>query len=627
MAKNKVYVDVVVDDKGTTKKVALSAKQAAKALEGTGRAAQTADRNLKGAAQASANGSKNFAKMSQGISGGLVPAYATLAATIFAVSAAFNFLKNAGNLATLEKGQIAYASSTGVAMRTLTSDIIAATDAQVSFQDAASAGAIGVAAGLSTDQITGLGKAARDASVILGRDVTDSFNRLVRGVTKAEPELLDELGIILRLKDASEAYADSLNLNSNELTQFQKTQAVAADVLAQAESKYGRIIAIVDPGVNKFNQLGKAFDDIVNKIKNFAAALAGPLANLLIETPEIAYAGFALIGRGVLTAALPALSQFGDALGDMAERSSSAFEQSRQDVERLSRAIKLAKADPEAARALGTQAQVDAKTALGAAGVTKGRKGSGVAAILGDQTLSARQLAATKKSAMAIQGIYKDMDDKIRRDFIRALDDMIVAQKVADGKMVTEATTAGQKISLGYAKVKAGAQQLFSGIATFASKAAVVVNKAFFWIQIATVAFAAGKMAYDFFFRSNEQTEEAITKQSMLSDKLKSLNEDYDKFAEVQKVMLEDAPNALQFFESLSAVIGSLTSGQLKMLVVQLREVSNEGFGAFREGAENAFKSASENIKSVETNSGLLFVPGMTEALAGERKKLATYQE
>ena len=88
MAKNKIEIDVKVDDKGTTKKVALESKKAAKGLDETGKSARTADRNLKGAAQASANSTKNFSKMAQGISGGLVPAYATLAAQVFAVSAA-----------------------------------------------------------------------------------------------------------------------------------------------------------------------------------------------------------------------------------------------------------------------------------------------------------------------------------------------------------------------------------------------------------------------------------------------------------------------------------------------------------------------------------------------------------
>lgn len=55
MAKNKVEIDVKVDDKGTTKKVGLGAKQASENLNSAARSAQTADRNIKGAAQASAN--------------------------------------------------------------------------------------------------------------------------------------------------------------------------------------------------------------------------------------------------------------------------------------------------------------------------------------------------------------------------------------------------------------------------------------------------------------------------------------------------------------------------------------------------------------------------------------------
>ena len=132
---------------------------------------------------------------------------------------------------------MAYAVGTGVAIKTLTNNIIAATGAQVQFRDASQAAAIGTAAGLSADQLTRLGAAAKDVSLVLGRDVTDSFNRLVRGVTKAEPELLDELGIILRLEDASKRYADALGLTAGELTTYQKSQAVVTETLRQAETR------------------------------------------------------------------------------------------------------------------------------------------------------------------------------------------------------------------------------------------------------------------------------------------------------------------------------------------------------------------------------------------------------
>ena len=72
--RSKIYVDVVVDDKGTTKRLAVDAKAAASALKEQSIGAHSVDRRLKGTAQASANSTKNFSKMAQGITGGLVPA-------------------------------------------------------------------------------------------------------------------------------------------------------------------------------------------------------------------------------------------------------------------------------------------------------------------------------------------------------------------------------------------------------------------------------------------------------------------------------------------------------------------------------------------------------------------------
>ena len=211
MAKKRtVFVDVVVDDKGTTKKLAIDSKRLSDGLEKGQKNTKSFDRNLRGVIQTSQAGGRNFAALAQGITNGIVPAYAAFAAQVFAIGAAFRFLQSAGDLATLQKGQQAYASATGIGLRTLTGRIQEATNNQIAFTEAAQAAAIGTAAGLSASQLERLGGAAKDVSLLLGRDVTDSFNRLVRGVTKAEPELLDELGIVLRLKDATEEYARAL---------------------------------------------------------------------------------------------------------------------------------------------------------------------------------------------------------------------------------------------------------------------------------------------------------------------------------------------------------------------------------------------------------------------------------
>ena len=289
MPKKKVIVEgqIILDDKGTLKKSA--------------KGAHSVDRRLKGAARTSSSATKNFSKMSQGISGGLVPAYATLAANIFAISAAFRFLKDAANYRILLEGQLEFAAKTGDALSIMTSRIREATGGQLAFNEAAQAVAIGRAAGVTADQLERLAKIAKNASIALGRDVTDSFNRLVRGVTKAEPELLDELGIILRLDIATEKYARTLNKTANQLNIFEKSQAVTNEVLAQGESKFAEF----ETTVNQFEKLAVAFDDMINKIKLGLAGVAEFMAGALSKNVAALGGAFALLGSGILRSITP----------------------------------------------------------------------------------------------------------------------------------------------------------------------------------------------------------------------------------------------------------------------------------------------------------------------------------
>ena len=265
------------NDDGSISLIEKKAKKAGKAMNDLGNASQATDRRIKGVTQQSSNASKNFSKQAQTMQGGIVAVYATIAAQVFAVSAAFQFLKDAMETRNLIQSQETFGAVTGVAYRTLTKDIQAATGGMLQFKEAAQAAAIGTASGLTAGQLEDLGKAAKNASFALGRDLTDSFNRLVRGVTKAEPELLDELGIILRLEPAMKAYAVQIGKNVKDLTLFEKSQAVANEVLEQAESKFGAIQKTLDPSAFALAQFGKSFDDLMKVVKegvgNFAAVI------------------------------------------------------------------------------------------------------------------------------------------------------------------------------------------------------------------------------------------------------------------------------------------------------------------------------------------------------------------
>ena len=291
MAKNTVFIDVVVDDKGTTKRLAVDADKLGASLEKTGTNARTADRNLKGAARTSANSTKNFSKMAQGITGGLVPAYATLAAQVFAITAAFDFFRRAADVRNLEEQQVSFAERTGTALGAMTSRLREASGGMLGFREAAQATAIGVAKGFSASQMEQLAEGARKASTALGRDFEDAFDRLVRGVSKAEPELLDELGITLRLENATNRYSAALGKNVKALTETERSQAVLLEVQRQIDQQFGD----VDPDKNAFIELSKTFSDLTRDITKGVLPAFEFVADILNKNAKAAALFFGLL--------------------------------------------------------------------------------------------------------------------------------------------------------------------------------------------------------------------------------------------------------------------------------------------------------------------------------------------
>jgi hypothetical protein len=92
------------------------------------------------------------------------------------------------------KGLDQLGASSGRALGTLSKRFAEATDNAVSMREAMEATVKASSAGMSDANILRIAKAAKSASQALGVDMSDAVSRLTRGITKIEPELLDELG-------------------------------------------------------------------------------------------------------------------------------------------------------------------------------------------------------------------------------------------------------------------------------------------------------------------------------------------------------------------------------------------------------------------------------------------------
>ena len=329
-------ITIQIDMKGKgVKNVTVQSKQASKALNQTSKAAGTADRNIKGVAAASSGASKNFSKMSQGMASGIVPAYATLAANIFALSAAFRFFKEQADLSILKESQVSYAQSSGTAIKTLTANLQEASGGMLTFKSSAEAAAIGMAKGFTPEQMNSLAIGARKVSAALGRDFEDAFDRLVRGVSKAEPELLDELGITLRLANATKRYGDMVGKTADSLTEYERSQAVMVEVQRQLNDQFGDQALQANP----YQQLMVTLDNLINKVTQAVLPIFNAIVGTINRSAGAAVAVFGLIGLSILKS-MPFIQNFNKGIDDWVTKQKEGYEKAKKALDDYSKKIK-----------------------------------------------------------------------------------------------------------------------------------------------------------------------------------------------------------------------------------------------------------------------------------------------
>ena len=315
-----ITVTYKVNEDGSLGKIAKGAEKAAKSTKkATGAAAQH-NKQQKGVIGATSNSTKAFSKMTTGISGGLVPAYATLAANVFALTALFGALSKAASLRLLEEGLLRVGNAAGTNLSVVAERLKDITGAAISTEASMRSTALAVSAGFSTAQLADLTKVAKGASVALGRDMTDAMDRLVRGTAKLEPEILDELGIMVRLDDAVAEFAITLNKNAKDLTQYERRMAFLTATNEQGLKKFGALAEAVD--VNPYDKLAASFQNLSNIAINVLNVALEPIANILSSNPAALLAVVTMFAGTLVSQIVPAITASADAARKMAKATS-----------------------------------------------------------------------------------------------------------------------------------------------------------------------------------------------------------------------------------------------------------------------------------------------------------------
>ena len=323
MAANEITFKIKVEKDGSLKMVAGETERAAKASDKLGKSTDSLNKKRtqyqkieKGVGQAGLSTAKGFSKQAGAITGGLVPAYAVLAANIFAITAAFNALKNAAQVEVLEEGFTVLGNTVGRTSSLMASRLKDITDGAISTEQALRTAAAGFSAGFSISEMEGLAEVARGASVALGRDLGDALDRLIRGTAKLEPEILDELGIFIKIEDAAAKYAASLGVVPSALTDVERRQAFLNEALDQGAKKFGDVQEV---DVNPFDKLAASFRQLAESFLQAINVAVVPFITFLSQNVTALVGVMVLFGTSVAKHMVPALQNIGQGTIDAAK--------------------------------------------------------------------------------------------------------------------------------------------------------------------------------------------------------------------------------------------------------------------------------------------------------------------
>ncbi|URC22538.1 putative tape measure protein [Serratia phage vB_SmaM-Kamaji] len=231
--------------------VGVKGRKAGKGVDEFGNKVVKAGRAISSTSGAARGATRDFAAMAK-IGGTLPVMYAAIASNVFVLQTALDALKTGDQLNRLMQFGTIVGQDSGVPVQNLARLLQEATGNAVSFEEAMRQASAAAAYGFSSKQIGEFALVARRAAAVLGVDMTDALNRVIKGVSKQEIELMDELGITIRLNEAFEKYVKTLNAantgvtyNIQSLTSYQKQQAYANAVVEQSTKLFGNLDSVL----------------------------------------------------------------------------------------------------------------------------------------------------------------------------------------------------------------------------------------------------------------------------------------------------------------------------------------------------------------------------------------------
>ena len=280
-----------------------SMDSAERAMGDAGRAAEQAgrrierslSRGMQNAGRSIRSAGRSISQAGQSLTVGLTIPLAAIGLGLAKLNSAAEGLQVAGSFEHMAKRAGLSSQEILSSLRQASAGTISSTQLMLAANQAM---ALGV--GKSTEDFTKLMEIARDRARVMGLSVEQAFSDLVTGLGRGSTEILDNLGITVRLEEATRAYAESIGKTAKELSFEERKLAVVSAALAQGEASMNRAALATRTQAEEYAKMRAELSDttdelligllpVMAKMLSIFNALPGP-----VKTATIALAGIGL---------------------------------------------------------------------------------------------------------------------------------------------------------------------------------------------------------------------------------------------------------------------------------------------------------------------------------------------
>jgi hypothetical protein len=119
----------------------------------------------------------------------------------------------------------------------------------------------------ASPKLAEIAKAAQKLNPTLG-DTAFLYDSIATGIKRSSPLILDNLGIVVKVGQANEAYAEKLGKTVEELTAMEKQQALLNATLEAGDQLINQVGGDVSSGMDKYAQMTTAVDILKDGMKS-----------------------------------------------------------------------------------------------------------------------------------------------------------------------------------------------------------------------------------------------------------------------------------------------------------------------------------------------------------------------